>query len=441
MRDSLLVVDQDQRYSEATQYRLKLDPARDAHVWRNTFQCDGRRGRRVALVAEADTRGMLAFQAAGYEILTVVGDRLITLAALMKQIDMDIAARQLQDVILVTKDPALIVLCDRTLCRKTPPVHLLVAGVTPTLESRAAPCFQSLDDMLPGIKRLRVDIRLDFENLYIELTRKGIPCTPTGLVDAIRCIAAQVGEVVHFAAYADWHIVAKPSGRDVQRELVQAGVQTHYQINRHGKNLADMEIADDIRTLLERPAVDPDGIDVIVLATSDRDFRPVVETAKARGKRIVVVSLEGSLSRDLASAAGEVYYLDPYLVSSQSSPEGHLSETQAMDTLVETALRTYTWLRSKGYTWGYADSLATSAAPGMLGMQRIRQAIEAGILIQHLTTSDRVDSRPTRTQKLALNTRHPVVQTVQDLYRQMTTSTGTGANSSPVSHAFYLATA
>lgn len=168
----------------------------------------------------------------------------------------------------------------------------------------------------------RLDVRLDFENLYIGLKRMGRPAEPEALINAVRRAVDDLGEITRITAYADWIILDRKNGPQIQRQLELADlVETRYQVNIKNKNSADMRIASDIHDHLEmdglRPG--PSMVDIFVLGTGDRDFRPVVQKIKDRGKKVIVLALKNSLSRLLMSAATEVRYLEDYLIPEPAS--------------------------------------------------------------------------------------------------------------------------
>jgi uncharacterized LabA/DUF88 family protein len=161
----------------------------------------------------------------------------------------------------------------------------------------------------------RVDVRLDYENLYRSLISTGRSVTPHTLVAAIRSALADLGNLTRITAYAPWDVLSREAGTNLERELTLLGVRTRFVVNIRGKNSADMEIADDVRTLAERHPSAVDAAEIIVLGTGDRDFRRTLETARSLGKRVVLLSLHNGLSSELRLVAGEdLRYLDDLLI-------------------------------------------------------------------------------------------------------------------------------
>ncbi|MCB0192366.1 MAG: NYN domain-containing protein [Anaerolineae bacterium] len=159
----------------------------------------------------------------------------------------------------------------------------------------------------------KIDVRLDFENLYIGLKRMGWTPDTKILSKSIKHALSDLGEISNITAYADWCLLDPKNGKDIQRELALNDIDPRYQVSIRSKNSADMKIAGDIRSLLERDRLELDTVNVLVLGTGDRDFRPVVRDARKRGKLVIVLTLRNSLSRMLRNVADEVRYIDDYL--------------------------------------------------------------------------------------------------------------------------------
>lgn len=158
-----------------------------------------------------------------------------------------------------------------------------------------------------------IDVRLDFENLYYGLVKMGWRANMRLFHEALHTALDEIGQIANIEAYADFLLLNRNAKYDVQRDLIKQGIRTNYQINRHGKNTADMAIANDIRTLLEMSAYTTLAVDIIVLGTGDRDFCETIRAAKRRGKQVVILAVENSLSRDLIREANAVCYINRYL--------------------------------------------------------------------------------------------------------------------------------
>jgi hypothetical protein len=171
------------------------------------------------------------------------------------------------------------------------------------------------------------------------------------------------------------------------------GVKTHYQVGVHGKNSADMAMANDIRTTIDRNPNASDAVDTVVLGTRDSDFSTIVETAQGRGKKVIILALRNGLSRKLAQRA-EVRYLDELL-----SAHGQNHRTaKATDEQFAQVVRTIAYLNQNGWRWAYIDKLAAAVTTNGNGIRQLLQAKDAGLY---------KPGRPQCTQTLQLNLDHP----------------------------------
>jgi hypothetical protein len=74
-----------------------------------------------------------------------------------------------------------------------------------------------------------------------------------------------------------------------------------------------MRVANEVRDIVERGNGLREDVDVIVLATGDRDFRDIVKTAMERGKEVVILAVRNGTSVKLINVASEVRYIDDLL--------------------------------------------------------------------------------------------------------------------------------
>jgi uncharacterized LabA/DUF88 family protein len=167
----------------------------------------------------------------------------------------------------------------------------------------------------------RIDVRLDYENLHITL-KKDLEWKPDAqaLIKAVKEGVKHLGEIVRIVAYADWDklsladrkIYPKWHQRSWQRDLAAMGVETRYLVNEENKNVVDIQMTNDIRDLLERRLDAPDAADLIILGTNDSDFSGVLEAAKRRRRKVVLLAVKGQLSQHLQDIvdANDVYYID-----------------------------------------------------------------------------------------------------------------------------------
>lgn len=322
--DVIQIVDAYPRNIEKRKQTMKIDPDGEAQSLSTLVRPLGRNARKIAIVAKDDYRRLLAYQQAGYENHPMNGNRPTELRQFIRQMIAQIKQSPPKHMVVVSDDPEFVHLCDEAVEHTDLAVWANSATVPRELTD-ARYGYQPLEELLPNLKIARIDVRLDLENIFIGLVRRGWRPDLRELIEAIRRATEEFGEVVAVTGYADFDELNRHHGGprvNWQRELTLAGGESRYVVNQRGKNTADMKIADDIRTLVEHTPVAGGSIDIIGLATMDRDFRHIVDTARSRGKKVVVLGLKGGLSRELEGVASQVRYLDDYLKLPQAGQAG-----------------------------------------------------------------------------------------------------------------------
>ena len=358
--DVIQIVDAYSRHHDGHRRTMKNDPDGEAQGLSMLVKLLGRNPRKIAILSRDDDPRLLAYQREDYEIIKMNGDRDAELRKFISKMTAEIKREEPKHTVLVSDDPEFVFLCEAA----APHTDLAVWANRETVPPELAEPnynFRSLEELLPNLKIPRIDVRLDLENIFIGLVqqRRWQP-NLRELIEAIRRAMADLGEIVTITGYADWAELARHHGGpnvDWQRDLALAGGESRYVVNQHGKNTADMKIADDIRTLVEHNAGAHGVVDVICLATMDRDFRPIVETAQRRGKRVVVLGLEGGVSRELDTAASEVRYLDKYLRLAGPSNSGAENAPSPQREDVALMLRVAAWMHRNRWRSVYRDRM------------------------------------------------------------------------------------
>lgn len=158
---------------------------------------------------------------------------------------------------------------------------------------------------LPGLRHRNVWVYIDFENISISLNEQGFVVNLDHLIERFTSQAKAHGRLVKMAAYAPWGQrgalppLVDSSGREVADDaasrLALANIDPVFSLP--GKNSADIRIARDILT----DAGHPEAGDVIILASSDRDFNDVINPLLQRNKTVVLWGVRGSTGRLLQS--------------------------------------------------------------------------------------------------------------------------------------------
>ena len=316
MPDVVQIVDVYPHDPEKQKQMLKIDPDVQAQNLSMMVNALGREIRKIAIISKSDERRLLAYQRTGYETHAMnSSNRDGELRQFIPQMIAQIQQTKPEHTVLVSDDPEFTYLC-KAVSHQTKLSVWANSATVPRELLEPGYGFRPLEELLPNLKIPRIDVRIDLENIFIGLVKKGWKPNLHDLINAIREALKDLGEIVAITGYADWgELDRHHGGRNVnfQRELTLAGGESRYLVNQRGKNTADMKVVDDIRTLLEHEHSSVGAIDIIALATNDRDFRHIVETARGRGKKVVLLALKGGLSRELEGLAIDVRYLDGFL--------------------------------------------------------------------------------------------------------------------------------
>lgn len=156
----------------------------------------------------------------------------------------------------------------------------------------------------------QLEVHIDYENIFFSLKQLGRRFFAEDVIKAIEKSLRTSGEIVSGTAYADWGRINRDCRCDIQRIFEEQGIQTRYTLT--GKNSADMALANNVRDSLETGFP---KTDTVVIASGDRDFLPLANTIKQRGKQLIILACSHSLSNALQGCANEVVLLDNYLKS------------------------------------------------------------------------------------------------------------------------------
>jgi hypothetical protein len=195
--------------------------------------------------------------------------------------------------------------------------------------------FQPLETLL-GIQTKNVSVYVDFENIAISLNEQGFVVNLDHLITRMVSQAKAHGQVVRMAAYAPWGQrgtlppMVDDSGREITEDapsrMMLANIDPVF--NLPGKNSADIRIARDVITDTSHP----EGGDVIILASGDRDFNEVINTVIQRGKIVILWGVRGSTSRQLEKHPSvTIEYIEDFtnLQTHQSLSKAPLAESDA----------------------------------------------------------------------------------------------------------------
>ncbi len=146
----------------------------------------------------------------------------------------------------------------------------------------------------------KVAIFVDYENLFYSMYNKFQ--TQPDPMEFIR-IARQYGQIITARAYGDFeknpYIKNEvPKLRAASFEVVHTRTEV---VGGKEKSYTDFKIVEDLFVFKEENR----DVENIILATGDGHFSNIVARMKIRdGKRVIVVGVKGSISRELQMAAG-----------------------------------------------------------------------------------------------------------------------------------------
>lgn len=176
-----------------------------------------------------------------------------------------------------------------------------------------------------------VAIFLDLDNLVIGAKQANVSFEINLVLDYIKKITE--GRIVLRNAYG-----ASRQSQSLMQDLAQAGFvfQSATRINTYSKNLADMQIVVNAMDTL----VDRQEYHTYVLLSGDRDFTPLVQSLRKRGKYVIGVGVRHTTSSSLIALCDEyIFYEDLVASVVLSTEEIEDLLARARDTLLQNKKR------------------------------------------------------------------------------------------------------
>ena len=163
-----------------------------------------------------------------------------------------------------------------------------------------------------------VAILLDLDNLVIGAKQINLAFDINLVLDHIKKMTN--GRIVLRQSYGDWR-----QDQQLMRELATAGfiTQSAIRLNNFSKNLADMQIVVDTMETL----IDGHQYSTYVLMTGDRDFTPLVQSLRKRGKQVIGLGVRHTTSQSFANLC------DTYIYYEDIVPAPQLTEAQIEELL------------------------------------------------------------------------------------------------------------
>lgn len=167
-----------------------------------------------------------------------------------------------------------------------------------------------------------VAVFLDLDNLVIGAKQANLNFDINLILDQIKRMTH--GRIVLRRSYGDWR-----QNQQLMKDLAVAGfaTQSTIRINNFSKNLADMQIVVDTMDTL----IDGHQYSTYVLITGDRDFTPLVQSLRKRGKHVIGLGIRHTASKSFVSLCDEYVYYEDIV------PTTKLNDAQ-VEMLVQTAV-------------------------------------------------------------------------------------------------------
>lgn len=174
-----------------------------------------------------------------------------------------------------------------------------------------------------------VAIFLDLDNIVIGAIEANLTFDINLTLEAIR--GKTNGRIALRRAYGDWR-----QRENLTKELATAGfeLQSTIRLNSMSKNLADMQmVVDSMGTL-----IDGQSFSTYVLITGDRDFVPLVQALRKRGKQVIGMGVRHTSSGSLVNLCDDYIYYDDLASTALKLVEEQVVDLlkRAVDQLLQT---------------------------------------------------------------------------------------------------------
>ncbi len=149
---------------------------------------------------------------------------------------------------------------------------------------------------------MSVAVFIDVENIRYSVINAYSEPEPHWAGIASQC--REYGRISSFQAFGDW---SKPANQNVH-EVQKHGIQPIFvPLSEWNKSSLDCYLTVAAMKLFFQN----ETIDTLILGSGDRDFIPLVIELKAMGKKVVIMAVGDTLSRDLQGNADDVFLYQP----------------------------------------------------------------------------------------------------------------------------------
>ncbi len=369
--DTLVVIDTYDWYENDRKEAEPTDVFNEAMLLTGVTSTHGRRVQYETITNEKDRARANSYKRMDHNVHPMNGNRPTELIEVITDLISQVNRDKPGKIIVIGDHDAYQLLCS-VAEQNGAEVQIWTSNSMPPTKLRSYDTRQ-LSTLLPSLRKTKraVVVRLDAENHLITLHKRG--CSPDArtYLEAIRKAIGDLGKIINIQAWADWEHLRRSLGRDYQRDFEQNGVKTFYQINEPGKSTSDMAMGGSIHESLDRD----NDYDIYVIGTGDADFTPVMDSIHNRGKKAVVLSLQGSLSRKLERVADEVRFLDDHF-NVKKAALSQVSQPGEINNALVATLAVARTLRAQHWQYVFIDRL-----PNWLSTEWVNDAVEKGFLM------------------------------------------------------------
>jgi len=171
-----------------------------------------------------------------------------------------------------------------------------------------------------------VAVFIDVENIHYS-TLNNYSETPdwSSIVDACK----QVGRIASIQAFGDWIEFAKEVP-----EIQKNGIQPVFvPLSQDGKSSLDCYLTVSAMKLFFQNST----VDTLILASGDRDYIPLIAELKALGKKVVILAVPCTLSKDLTRIVDDVIAYEPASKANKHhSPHKNMDKAAACQWVLST---------------------------------------------------------------------------------------------------------
>ena len=175
-----------------------------------------------------------------------------------------------------------------------------------------------------------VAVFIDVENIRYSAMNIHSEPVPNWAGIAKQC--QKYGRISSFQAFDDWSKFPSHEVHEVQR----CGIQPIF-VPQSEWNKSSLDFYLTVAAM--KLFFQNDSIDTLILASGDRDYIPLVIELRALGKKVLIMSVEDTLSRDLEGSVDDVFFYNPKeapALPASAAWDDNITKEQGQQFLIDT---------------------------------------------------------------------------------------------------------